>query len=152
MKKVKLTKGDIVKMLPVEELFKILKQRNFCTNDETRKWVSEAIGGKKGIVESIEDRYAFDYFYFEISDGTNYSVPYEAVDPYEPIIFNDPSKRNQKLSPELQRLVDRWNEEKGIFKVFEKRFMDTMTAMVDLNKKIYDKAKEEGIDMEKLNL
>lgn len=77
----KLKKGDLVKMLPAPELFKVLKDRNFCTNDATRKYVADTIGGKKGVVSCIEDRYAYDYFFFLPSeDRDEYSVPYQAVD------------------------------------------------------------------------
>ncbi len=80
--KVRLEKNDRVKMLPAPELFDILKSRNFCYDDATRQKIADEIGGKNGVVQKIEDKYAFDYFYF-LPDGNeshqNYSMPYESV-------------------------------------------------------------------------
>lgn len=77
----KLQQGDNVKMLQTEDLMKVLQNRNFCTDDETRQKVADKIGGKEGVVKSIEDRYAFDYFYF-LPNGSEraYSVPYQSID------------------------------------------------------------------------
>ena len=83
MAKTRLEKGDKITIIPVEEFFKVLQMRNFCTNDETRRRVAEEIGGKEGIVESIEDKYAFDYFYFLPNAKEHYklySIPWESVD------------------------------------------------------------------------
>ncbi len=73
--------GDKVKILPTSQLFDVLKMRDFCLDDETRHQVANEIGGKEGIVQSIEVKYAFDYFFF-LPDGSkeNYSIPYQAVD------------------------------------------------------------------------
>lgn len=79
----RLEKGDSIKLLSVPELMGVLQMRNFCTDDETRREVANLIGGKKGVVWSIEDKWAFDYFYF-LPDGNEphqrYSIPYESVD------------------------------------------------------------------------
>jgi len=76
-----LERGDKVKMLPTPQLMKVLQIRNFCFDDEMREKVANEIGGKEGIVQSIEDKYAFDYFFFLPSgEERNYSIPYHAVD------------------------------------------------------------------------
>jgi len=75
-----LNTGDKIELLPVEELFKVLQMRNFCFDDETRQKVADEIGGSQGIVQSIEQKYQFDYFFY-LKDGdiTNYSIPYQVV-------------------------------------------------------------------------
>lgn len=76
-----LRQGEKIKLLPPDQLMKVLQNRNFCSNDETRQRVANSIGGKWGIVESIEDKYAFDYFFFlPIGEIINYSIPYGSVD------------------------------------------------------------------------
>jgi len=76
-----LEQGDKVKILPTPQLMKVLQMRNFCTDDVTRQKVADEIGGKEGIVQSIEQKWAFDYFYFLPSgEERNYSIPYQAVD------------------------------------------------------------------------
>ena len=77
-----LEKGDRVKILPTPEVMKVLQMRNFCIDDVTRQKVADEIGGKEGIVQSIEQKWAFDFFYF-LPDGeekNNYSIPYQSVD------------------------------------------------------------------------
>ena len=79
--KTMLEQGDKIKIIPTEQLFELLKIRNFCSDDETRKRVSDAIGGKEGIVKSIEQKWAFDYFYFlPNGEDRSYSIPYQSVD------------------------------------------------------------------------
>lgn len=41
--KTMLEQGDKIKIIPTEQLFELLKIRNFCSDDETRKRVSDAI-------------------------------------------------------------------------------------------------------------
>lgn len=72
---------DQIQLLPVLQLYQLLKLRNFCSDDETRQRVADAIGSSRGTVDSIEDKYAFDYFYFKPEGKTEtYSIPYQAVD------------------------------------------------------------------------
>lgn len=77
----RLKKGDHITLISKEDLLKVLEKRNFCGEDKWRKIISESIGGTSGIVDSIEDKWAFDYFYFR-PDGKEdtYSIPYQAVD------------------------------------------------------------------------
>lgn len=62
----------------------------FSASDESRQEIAENLGEKEGIVESIEYKYAFDYFYF-LPDGekTNWSIPYQAVDLFASIPKKD---------------------------------------------------------------
>jgi hypothetical protein len=79
--RIMLEQGDKVKIIPTPQLMELLQKRNFCSDDETRKRVSDEIGGKEGIVKTIEQKWAFDYFYF-LPNGSDkhYSIPYESVD------------------------------------------------------------------------
>lgn len=78
--KTKLQKGDRVQLLPAEELLEIFNQRKFFGED-FREEAAGILGSAEGTVDSIEDKYRFDYFFF-LPDGktANWSVPYEAVD------------------------------------------------------------------------
>lgn len=75
--------GDKVKLFPANELFQILKMRNFCFDDETRQKVANEIGGKTGTVKSVEEKYQYDYFFFvpDVNESDDsYSIPYQAID------------------------------------------------------------------------
>lgn len=78
--KIMLEKGDKVKLLPAEQLMEVFQKRNFFKNDETRQEFANKIGGKAGVVSDIEEKYAFDYFYF-MPDGflEVYSIPYQSI-------------------------------------------------------------------------
>lgn len=77
---VELKKGDRVKLINQEQLFELFERKSFFTEDY-RKEASEKLAGKEGVVKSIEDKYAFNYFFF-LPDGEDhsYSIPYHAVD------------------------------------------------------------------------
>lgn len=74
-----LEKGDRVKLLPADQLKGLFDARGFFSIDFREK-AAEFLGGKEGIVESIEQKYAFDYFFF-LPDGEKqtWSIPYQAV-------------------------------------------------------------------------
>ncbi len=76
----KLQTGDRVEILPIPELSTVLQNRRFCSDDETRQRVADKIGDTKGIVYSIEEKYAFDHFYYQ-PDGSEerFSIPYQSV-------------------------------------------------------------------------
>ena len=75
----KLKVGDKVKLLPPEELLEIFNSRKFFSED--RETAAGLLGNAEGTVDDIEDKYAYDYFFF-LPDGktANWSIPYEAVD------------------------------------------------------------------------
>lgn len=76
----KLRRGQYVQLKTSDELLEIFNSRNFFSDDSTRKRIVKDIGGKTGIVEFIEDKYAYDYFFFKIPEtGDTYSIPYESV-------------------------------------------------------------------------
>lgn len=76
----KLVKGQKVQLKPVDELFEVFKRRGFFRNDELRKKFANEIGGRIGVVHNIEDKYAFDYFFFQLEEtGDTYSIPYQSV-------------------------------------------------------------------------
>jgi hypothetical protein len=77
----KLNKGDAVKLLPELKLLELFVRRNFFSSLALREEFAALLGGKSGVVESIEDKYQFDYFYF-MPNGTSdrYSIPYQSVD------------------------------------------------------------------------
>lgn len=68
-------------MLPEQDLFNVLCQRNFFTSDN-RPGLARQLGGKYGMVTNIEDKYAFDYFFFaaDAAPDQTFTIPYEAVD------------------------------------------------------------------------
>lgn len=79
-----LNNNDRVMLFPPQECFNIICQRKFCSNDETRIIVANAIGGKTGTVTKVEDKWRFDYFYFTpdqegVIPSKEYSIPYECV-------------------------------------------------------------------------
>lgn len=78
-----LQKGDKVTLMPAAPLLRIFIGRNFFRSDDDRIKFAGDLGGKTGTVTSIEEKYAFDYFYF-LPDGNEphqtYSIPYESVD------------------------------------------------------------------------
>ena len=77
--RIKLKKGDKVSLLPTQQLFQLFEQRNFFSSDFRQK-AAEVLGKKDGVVSSIEDKYAFDYFLFLPNGETiSWSVPYKAV-------------------------------------------------------------------------
>lgn len=80
--RVALEQGDKIQLLPQNQLLEVFRRRNFFLNDETRIEFAEKLGGKRGTVMKIEDRYQFDYFYFKLdnSDDHSYSIPYGSVD------------------------------------------------------------------------
>jgi hypothetical protein len=80
--KIMLEKGDRVKLLPTEQLMEVLQRKNFCFDDETRQRIANEIGGKEGVVSEIEEKYAFDYFYFTPDKSISilsYSIPYQSI-------------------------------------------------------------------------
>ena len=78
--KIGLQQGDKVKLLPTPQLAELFERRRFFS-DLFRQEAAEKLGGKEGIVNSIEDKYAFDYFFFLPNGETNtWSIPYQAVD------------------------------------------------------------------------
>lgn len=80
----KLITGQKVKIVPIEECFKILQYRNFCTDDETRTRIANEIGGKTGYIDSIEEKYSNDYFFFKLDEPVDiynsYSIPVQVVE------------------------------------------------------------------------
>ncbi len=70
--------GDKVTIISKDDLFNILKTRNFCLNDKYRELVSKEIGGTTGIVHSIEEKYSNDYFFYMYNDET-YSIPVQSI-------------------------------------------------------------------------
>ncbi len=79
--RIKLDTGDKITLIPSDQLLKLFEQRNFFrTNIEHRKEVADKIGGQDGIVDHIETKYAFDYFFFKMDNERTYSIPYESVD------------------------------------------------------------------------
>jgi hypothetical protein len=78
--KIMLEKGDRVKLLPAEQLMEVFQRRNFFADNEIRQRFANQIGGKEGVVEIIEEKYAFDYFYFRPDDTMEtYSIPYQSI-------------------------------------------------------------------------
>ena len=78
--KTKLKKGDRVQLLPAEKLLDVFNQRKFF-GEGFREEAAGILGSAVGTVDGIEDKYAFDYFFFLPEGKTaNWSVPYEAVD------------------------------------------------------------------------
>ncbi len=76
-----LYKGDKVTLLDSEALMKVLQKRKFSLNDSNRRRIADELGGREGFVDSIEEKYSHDYFFFRFEGGSyNYSIPYEAVD------------------------------------------------------------------------
>jgi hypothetical protein len=76
----KLNKGDTVTLLPYKELFTVLTERNFFA-DSLKRPLAMGLGGTKGTVEKIEEKYQYDYFYYLPEGHTeSYSIPYQAVD------------------------------------------------------------------------
>lgn len=77
---VQLETGDKVKLLPQPQLLELFQRRNFFS-EEFRQEASEKLSEKEGVVDSIESKYAFDYFFFKENGNTsNWSIPYQAVD------------------------------------------------------------------------
>jgi hypothetical protein len=74
-----LEKGDRVKLLSTPQLKELFENRGFFSSDFRQK-AAETLGDKEGVVESIEEKYAFDYFFF-LPDGQkqSWSIPYQAV-------------------------------------------------------------------------
>lgn len=81
---IKLKNGDVIKLFPSPQLKEVFEERVFFTSD-FREEASNKLGGKRGIVERIESKYQFDYFFF-LPEGENvsWSIPYQAVDFTEP--------------------------------------------------------------------
>lgn len=81
--RIELEKGDKVIMLPTDQLLDLFRWRNFFLSDENRIKIAADLGGKTGIVTSIEEKYRSDYFYF-LPDSNElhntYCMPYESVD------------------------------------------------------------------------
>lgn len=78
--KLQLENGDKVKLLPQPQLLELFQRRNFFSQ-EFRQEASEKLSEKEGVVDSIESKYAFDYFFFkENGCSNNWSIPYQAVD------------------------------------------------------------------------
>ena len=76
----RLEQGDRVKLLPTPQLAELFERKRFFS-DEFRQKAAEQLGGKEGTVNSIEDKYSFDYFFFLPNGETDtWSIPYQAVD------------------------------------------------------------------------
>jgi hypothetical protein len=68
-------------MLPEKQLLEALRNKKFSGDDNYRISVAKAIGGKIGIVSSVDEQYCHEYFHFNIiNQTTSYWVPIEAVD------------------------------------------------------------------------
>ena len=75
-----LNTNDKVKLLPAKELFDVFQIRKFFSDVETRQKFADKLGDSTGIVESIEEKYQFDYFFY-LKDGdiSPYSIPSQSV-------------------------------------------------------------------------
>ena len=85
--------GDKVKMLPEKELLELFERRNFFSK-EFRPDAARQLSGTTGTVDSIEQKYANDYFFYRPEGAANtWSVPVQAVD------YDESMKLNQIQNP-----------------------------------------------------
>lgn len=95
--KIALQPGDKIKLLPTPQLLELFEQRQFFSG-VFRQEAAEKLGGKEGIVTSIEEKYQFDYFGFsKFGETITWSIPYQAVD-------FEAQPGNEKASTSAQRV------------------------------------------------
>lgn len=56
------------------------------------------------------------------------------------------------MTNKLKYLIRDWDEEVELHETYRKRFLDSVTNLTSLNKKIYDTCRAEGIDINSLEL
>lgn len=56
------------------------------------------------------------------------------------------------MTDKLKKLVDEFNNERELYAIVQKRFLDCVQNLANINDLIYDQCKLEGINMKELNL
>ncbi len=86
--KQRLQRGDKVKLMPEKELFELFERRNFFSKD-FRQAAAEKLASTTGVVDSIEEKYAHDYFFY-LPDGesSTWPIPVQAVNVEETTKLN----------------------------------------------------------------